>query len=186
MYAYYSNFTAPQAKITSYQHSGDTLYLQLNVNSNVVKVEVEVNDALLAPIYINNFDNLKIYLSASVTDLSNVKIYIYDHYLNCSVLPLSSTGVGAAHRPNSPCLTQNYPNPFNPSTIISYSIPQKSFVSLEIFDDLGRKIQTLVHESQEAGEYHVQFKGDRLSSGIYFFKLQAGNFVDVKKSIIVK
>ncbi len=88
--------------------------------------------------------------------------------------------------PKNFLLEQNYPNPFNPSTTISYSIPKKSFVSLEIFDVLGKGIQSLVHESQEAGEYHIQFKGDHLSSGIYFYELYAGSFRDVKKLMLIK
>jgi hypothetical protein len=70
--------------------------------------------------------------------------------------------------------------------VLGFSISQKSFVALDIFDNPGRERQCLVHESQEAGENRLQFNGDRLSSGIYYFKLEAGNYIDVKKCVMVK
>jgi len=83
-------------------------------------------------------------------------------------------------------LSQNYPNPFNPSTKIKYSIPKISFVTLKIFDILGREISTLVNEEKPAGNYEVEFNGDELSSGIYFYKLQVGHYSEVKKMILMK
>jgi len=83
-------------------------------------------------------------------------------------------------------LFQNYPNPFNPSTKIKYSIPKISFVTLKIFDILGREITTLVNEEKPAGNFEVEFDGAELSSGIYFYKLQTGNYSEVKKMILIK
>jgi hypothetical protein len=88
-------------------------------------------------------------------------------------------------------LNQNYPNPFNPSTIISYQVPQKDFVTLEIFDALGQKIKTVVNEVKDAGRYTVNWDGTNLSdspasSGIYFYRIKAGQFNDVKKMMLIK
>ncbi len=83
-------------------------------------------------------------------------------------------------------LSQNYPNPFNPSTVISYRLSVGSIVSLKIFDILGREVATLVNENQQTGNYEVTFDASKLSSGIYFYKLQAGFFVETKKMILIK
>lgn len=83
-------------------------------------------------------------------------------------------------------LNQNYPNPFNPSTNISYSIPHSGFVSLKIYDVLGKEIKTLVNTNQPSGYYEIEFNSDNLASGIYFYKLQAGESLDTKKMILLK
>jgi len=83
-------------------------------------------------------------------------------------------------------LQQSYPNPFNPSTIINYQIPNDDFVSLKVFDALGREITTLVKEYQVAGKYSTVFDGKNLSSGIYFYSITAGSFSDVKKMLLMK
>jgi hypothetical protein len=83
-------------------------------------------------------------------------------------------------------LSQNYPNPFNPSTKIKYSIPHISFVTLKIYDILGREIETLVNEEKNVGFYEVNFDASKLASGIYFYKLTAENFTDIKKLILIK
>jgi hypothetical protein len=86
----------------------------------------------------------------------------------------------------SPNLAQNYPNPFNPSTTIKYSIPKQSNVTIKVFDVLGREVTTLVNKEQSQGNYEVDFDGTKLSSGIYFYRLQAGDFVETKKMILIK
>ena len=83
-------------------------------------------------------------------------------------------------------LHQNYPNPFNPTTIISYSIPVSTHVSVVIFDILGRKIHTLINEQKSPGNYSLNFNGSNLSSGVYLYKLQTKNFTNVKKLLIIK
>ena len=83
-------------------------------------------------------------------------------------------------------LSQNYPNPFNPTTKIEYSIPKTSIVTLKVYDILGREVATLVNEKKFRGIYEVEFDGNGLSSGIYFYKIQAGNYSSVKKMILVK
>jgi len=83
-------------------------------------------------------------------------------------------------------LSQNYPNPFNPSTVISYQLPVSGQVSLKIYDMLGREVQTLVNETQAAGRYSVRFNASGLSSGTYFYKLQANGLVQTKKLTLLK
>ena len=83
-------------------------------------------------------------------------------------------------------LSQNYPNPFNPSTKIKYSIPTSEFVTLKVYDVLGNEVAALVNEEKPAGTYEVNFNASQLSSGIYFYKLQAGSFVETKKMILLR
>lgn len=88
--------------------------------------------------------------------------------------------------PNSFSLEQNYPNPFNPSTVISYQLSAVSNVELKVYDILGREVATLVNEEKLPGRYTVRFDATNLSSGVYFYKLTAGNFVETKKLILIK
>lgn len=83
-------------------------------------------------------------------------------------------------------LAQNYPNPFNPSTVITYSIPISSNVLINVYDVLGERIKTLVNQFQEAGSYKINFNAVGLSNGIYFYKIQSGNFVATRKMLLLK
>jgi hypothetical protein len=83
-------------------------------------------------------------------------------------------------------LAQNYPNPFNPTTTIAYQLPVGSQVSLKIYDVLGREVATLVNTRQSAGYYTFTLNASNLATGIYFYRLQAGNFVSTKKMMLVK
>ncbi|HSP88659.1 MAG TPA: T9SS type A sorting domain-containing protein, partial [Ignavibacteriaceae bacterium] len=83
-------------------------------------------------------------------------------------------------------LSQNFPNPFNPTTNIEFHIPGSGFVSLKVYDVLGREIATLVNEEKPAGSYEVEFNATSLSSGIYFYELKAGNFIQTRKMILIK
>jgi hypothetical protein len=84
-------------------------------------------------------------------------------------------------------LMQNYPNPFNPSTSIEYYLPKQSLVSLKIFDVLGREVASLVNnELKPAGDYNVVFNAENLTTGVYYYKLTAGEFTDIKKMVLVK
>ncbi|OGU77132.1 MAG: hypothetical protein A2W11_11295 [Ignavibacteria bacterium RBG_16_35_7] len=83
-------------------------------------------------------------------------------------------------------LYQNFPNPFNPTTVISWQLPISGYVSLKVYDVLGNEITTLVNEEKPAGSNEIEFDASGLPSGIYFYKLQAGNFVETKKMILLK
>ncbi len=89
-------------------------------------------------------------------------------------------------RPLSFALVQNYPNPFNPSTIIKFELPAESFVTLKIFDPLGREVTTLVSQEMSAGKYTRQWVADGFTGGVYFYRLTAGNRSIVKKMILIK
>ncbi|HZW38477.1 MAG TPA: T9SS type A sorting domain-containing protein [Ignavibacteriaceae bacterium] len=88
--------------------------------------------------------------------------------------------------PNEFNLSQNYPNPFNPSTTIKFQIPKASQVKLEVYDVLGNLIQTVVDEYKSAGNYQTEVNLSNLSSGIYLYKLQAGDFISSKKMMLMK
>ncbi len=83
-------------------------------------------------------------------------------------------------------LKQNYPNPFNPSTSIQYAVSHRQFVSLKVYDVLGNEVAILVNEEKPAGSYEVKFDGTELTSGIYFYRLQAGSFVETKKMVLLR
>ncbi|GIK59923.1 MAG: hypothetical protein JETCAE03_15050 [Ignavibacteriaceae bacterium] len=91
-------------------------------------------------------------------------------------------------------LSPNYPNPFNPSTLISYRLPVIGFVTLKVYDVLGREVATLVNEEKPAGEYEIEFDGSNLPSGVYLYRLTAGDpstssgqkFSETKKLVLLK
>ncbi len=88
--------------------------------------------------------------------------------------------------PTKFALMQNYPNPFNPTTNIAYELPVAAKVVLKVYDILGREVMTLINQEQAAGRYVQPFNASALSSGIYFYRLQAGNFIETKKMMLVK
>jgi subtilisin-like proprotein convertase family protein len=88
--------------------------------------------------------------------------------------------------PSNFSLSQNYPNPFNPATNIKFAVPSAGFVKILIFDMLGREVETLVNEKLNAGIYNADWDASKYSSGIYFYKLETGNFTEAKKMILVK
>jgi hypothetical protein len=100
---------------------------------------------------------------------------------------LTLTGIGTeAALPVRYALEQNYPNPFNPSTKIQFSIVHRQLTIVKVFDVLGREVATLVNELKEPGTYTVQFNASSLASGVYFYRLQAGNFVQTKKLLLLR
>lgn len=123
---------------------------------------------ILWPIWMDNRTNLYQVWTAPI-DLNTISITQIS-----SVIPEVFT------------LSQNYPNPFNPVTVIRYSIHENSFVNLKVFDALGKEIETLVNQKQNAGMYEVNFDGYALQSGVYFYKIEAGSFVTAKRMVLVK
>jgi photosystem II stability/assembly factor-like uncharacterized protein len=83
-------------------------------------------------------------------------------------------------------IEQNYPNPFNPSTIIKYSVPKTSFVTVKVYDVTGKLVESLLSENKNAGNYEINFNGAKYSSGVYYYTMQAGNYTETKKMILVK
>jgi len=101
---------------------------------------------------------------------------------NVSSIPDGS----AAAKPLVYSLAQNYPNPFNPSTKIGYSLPEADQVEITVYNNLGQVVETLVNEHKNAGIYEVEFNANQLPSGIYFYKLQAGSYSQVRRMVLVK
>lgn len=83
-------------------------------------------------------------------------------------------------------LSQNYPNPFNPVTRIQFAVPKNEIVSIRVYDILGKEVATLVNEQKNAGTYEVDFNASSLSSGVYFYRMQAGYFADIKRMMVIK
>ncbi len=102
------------------------------------------------------------------------------------------TGVSTIENktPSEYILKQNYPNPFNPSTTISFSIPQTSFVTIKVYDVLGREVAILVNEEKSPGNYSVNFNESNLPSGVYLYKLESasfnGRYTSTKKMVLLK
>jgi hypothetical protein len=83
-------------------------------------------------------------------------------------------------------LGQNFPNPFNPSTTIRYGLPQKSVVHLSIFNTLGQQVAQIVNGDRDAGYHEVRLDGSTLSSGVYFYRLRAGDFTETKRLLLLR
>ena len=125
-----------------------------------------------------------------VVDLKiiNNNLYCVNNYtlLSRPLFGLVSVEENSDNIPINYKLNQNYPNPFNPSTTISFSIPAKEFVTLKIYDALGKEIATLVNEEIQPGTYQKEWSAGDLSSGVYFYRLQAGNYCETKKLLLLK
>lgn len=108
-------------------------------------------------------------------------------YIDDISLVVPTTDIEPADQiPEVYALKQNYPNPFNPSTIISWQLPVASYVELKVYDILGNEVVTLVNENKEAGNYEVMFDASILASGTYIYRLEAGNYVSIKKMSLIK
>ena len=100
--------------------------------------------------------------------------------------PASGITQNGNNIPTEYALSQNYPNPFNPTTNIKFDLPKQGLVSLKVYDVIGKEVATLVNEVKSAGSYNVDFNGTNLSSGVYFYRLETDNFIDVKRMILIK
>ena len=110
--------------------------------------------------------------------------YIIDNFMNSTLVNVENNSeLELAKEFN---LAQNYPNPFNPATKIKYSIPNPGMVKLKVFDIMGREVQTLVNENHSPGNYEVEFNAEALSSGVYFYQLQSGKFIETRKMLLIK
>ena len=105
---------------------------------------------------------------------------------NDTPLIAESGNTGENQIPNEFALLQNYPNPFNPLTTIKFLLPSRKFVTLKVFDALGREVATLLNEDKNAGVFAIEWNAIELSSGFYFYRLQAGDFVETKKMLLMK
>jgi hypothetical protein len=88
--------------------------------------------------------------------------------------------------PDKYFLYNNYPNPFNPSTMIKYQLPEAGYVSIKIYNSIGREVETLVSDKHSPGTYVVTFDGSKYASGIYFYKLESEKYFSTKKMLLIK
>ena len=196
--------TNPDSLNFGYVAPGDSSVRMLSVINNSNK-EIEINRVLnrdssfamltSLPVVVSAFGDTTVQIQFKPEE---VKSYSDELYLQWNkkgeritqVVKLSATTIVNVENINDNkfnfSLYQNYPNPFNPATEIKYNLPQAGHVILKVYDILGREIATLVNEEKPAGNYRVKFNGNDLSSGIYFYKLQEGNYSSVKKMILMK
>lgn len=99
--------------------------------------------------------------------------------------PIGIANIGTSV-PDVFSLKQNYPNPFNPSTKIDFDVPTSGFVNLTVYDELGREVETLVNQDLQSGSYRVDWSGAKYSSGMYFYRIEAGNFRQTRKMTLIK
>ena len=120
----------------------------------------------------------------SITKLRELAAHVQEFY-NTELVDILNTKQTVA--PTGYTLFQNYPNPFNPKTTIEYEVPEKSFVTIKIYDILGSEVQTLVNNEEKVRwRYKVQFDASTLASGVYFYRIQAGSFTETKKMMVLK
>ena len=103
-----------------------------------------------------------------------------------SIASVANENISTKTSPVSYNIQQNYPNPFNPSTVIRFSIPKDEFVTLKIYDILGREVGTLLNQVIPGGSHEVRFDGSKLSSGIYIYTLRSGSFTRSFKMVLAK
>ncbi len=120
-----------------------------------------------------------------------IQMQMFWGYMDVDYLAVPSSFIltsvkSSSQTPSTFSLSQNYPNPFNPATLINYSLARSGSVKLAVYDVLGREVATLVNEKQNAGEYNVRFDGRMLASGMYFYRIEAGSFTQVKKMLLLK
>lgn len=169
------------------EKDGDKVFSIFNISGNDQTVIPEGD--LFKGGYVDIFSNDTLIF----TDSSSINLSSWDYKILNSI-PMPTNVASAEILPTEFILEQNYPNPFNPVTTIKYNIligvksekAKVNNVTLKVFDILGKEIATLVNQKQKPGNYSVRFYGTNLSSGIYYYQLQAGEFIETKKMIILK
>ncbi len=174
----YGNMTLP----------GGIIVPALRLRSDMTQISTAADGGTysrsISYIFITN-SGAQISVDAADTTSPNTGVIQID---GMSYIHANITGVKQADNniPQNFLLDQNYPNPFNPSTQINYSIPSAQKVTLQIYDELGKEVATLVNQEQAAGNYTVDFNASEFASGVYFYRIQAGNFIQMKKMILMK
>lgn len=169
---------------------GDLLYLA-HYRAGVIVYNIQ-NPAV--PVELGHYDTHPGVNSTAYQGCWNVYPYLPSGNIIASdmatglyVLKMGTTGInGTTSTPADFSLMQNYPNPFNPLTTISYYVPNPTFVKIRVTDEAGREVNDLVNEFQNAGSYSAEFNAAGLASGIYYYTIQAGNFTETKKMVLVK
>lgn len=181
----------PETDIAGYHiyHGGFTGYSFTNVtdvgnDTSYTLTGVSFTDTIAVTAYDRTYSPANELDSTIVIDNmtnGNESWYAYAVDTSATVVSVHKKGTPDIYR-----LQQNYPNPFNPSTVISYQLPANSMVTLKVYDVLGREVETLVNERQNAGTHSITFDASTLPSGVYFYRLQAGTYSNTKKLLLLK
>jgi hypothetical protein len=166
---------------TFYQNTGSTQSMLIKEGSTTLSTESL--SGLAAGTGLDNFSNSFALSSGSHT------LTVSAGNINVDYVQLIKEVIGAVGPNNLPtgyALEQNYPNPFNPSTTINFSIGNVSNVKLRVYNILGQRVATLLDAKMNPGSHSVIFDGSKLSTGVYFYRLEAGQFVSVKKMLLIK
>lgn len=180
-----------------------TISGRILLNGNPPNMNVEVNASVTDTAFIRTYTDYAGYYTLNVTDkLWNYNIFSgnlppeYQLYsldahpgqtnVNFNFTTFTDVEPAINGIPDEYYLSQNYPNPFNPSTSINYSIPKDGFVSLKVYNVLGSEVATLVNNYKAAGNYEVSLNADNLTSGIYYYRIESGSFVQTRKMIVLK
>ncbi|MGE5365263.1 MAG: DUF362 domain-containing protein [Bacteroidota bacterium] len=182
----YSDFTAPVCTLNSCRTDGQKLYVSVSGNE-IFMSGISYNGNMLDQVAVSKFSNMVFNTGIDNPDISKIRIYVYDKYLNCTELNPGATDVRQKQvQKKGFGLMQNYPNPFNPATKINYSIGEDCNADLSVFDVNGKKVCTLFNGYSRSGEHTVNFDGRHLCSGIYYYTLSAGKYRETKKLILLK
>ncbi|MDD5362515.1 MAG: T9SS type A sorting domain-containing protein [Ignavibacteria bacterium] len=164
---------------------GDRRYIMGTGASNLVVSPGDTQTVIICQLVARGTNNLN-----SVTKLKQLAAVAWQFYNNNFVIGVQNISTEV---PTSFSLSQNFPNPFNPSTKIRFSIPENGklksengIITLKVYDILGKEVAALVNERMQPGTYEVNFNADGLSSGVYFYKLSAGNFLETKRMLLLK
>jgi hypothetical protein len=168
----------------------DLLYNNYNYVDSVLKADslakAFAGNTTSATYYAKMWELSKGFTTKLFKDASHkLTCLIYSAWINAGS-PVSVEEESILQSPITFNLYQNYPNPFNPNTIIRYAIDSRQLIHLKVYDVLGDEIATLVDEYKSEGIYEVNFDANDLSSGVYFYKLVVGNFVETKKMILLR
>jgi hypothetical protein len=172
----------------NYTNSNTDVYVARSTNGGQTFQNIKVSTTPFVPLGTAFFGD---YINIATYNKKVIPIWTRDDVNTTSLwIALMDFSVGIkkvnAENPSGFKLYQNYPNPFNPSTDIMFKIPKNSFVKLKVYDILGKEIATLVYEKLNAGEYEVPFFSDKLTSGVYFYRIEAGDYVNTKKMLMIK
>lgn len=170
--------------------SATDLQVAITVNGTTSSVAGELVDANGTVVAVNNSTgNNPFTLTAPAPGIYTVNAGFKNpnRRWDSVMVDISVTDIGEnASNPILYKLYDNYPNPFNPSTKIKFSIPSSEFVTLKVYEVLGSEVATLINEEKPAGNFEITWNAESVPSGVYFYTLQAGNFVESRKMILMK
>ncbi|MBX7044366.1 MAG: T9SS type A sorting domain-containing protein [Ignavibacteria bacterium] len=160
-------------------------YVNVPLTSSVTTREIALNTFLIngQPADLSSVSMVTFQLSKSL----NPSVSSYDYTIQNAAIIANSVGIGSnTSEAKEYSLSQNYPNPFNPVTKIAFSLPKQGNVTLKVYNMLGKEVTELVNGFRNSGSYEVNFDGASLSSGVYFYKLEAEGFSEVKRMMLIK